>query len=196
VIFADKDLVAQYASPAKMRMRYAAFFAATAFAGLALAGWSWSYMNNRQLVANVQADLDQAIKVQQKSMDLQSRFAALEILQDRIEQLDKYEQQRPLSLSLGLYQGTLLDRKLREILQRRARSDAQAGRPDAGSLPGGSQQQRRQLQPMARPVSAAPPAARRRRQTPRRPRRLRPSTTAPSSSRMPRRPTPKTPTTR
>jgi type VI secretion system protein ImpL len=114
VIFADKDLVAQYASPAKMRMRYIAFFAAVAFAGLALAGWSWSYMNNRQLVANVQADLDQAIKVQQKSMDLQSRFAALEILQDRIEQLDKYEQQRPLSLSLGLYQGALLDRKLRE----------------------------------------------------------------------------------
>src|SRR6202008_1859509 len=112
VIFADKDLVAQYASPAKIRVRYAAFFGATALAGLALAGWSWSYMNNRQLAANVQADLEQAIKVQEKSMDLQSRFAALEILQDRIEQLDKYEEQRPLSLSLGLYQGTLLDRKL------------------------------------------------------------------------------------
>jgi type VI secretion system protein ImpL len=114
VIFADKDLVAQYASPAKIRVRYAAFFGATALAGLALAGWSWSYMNNRQLVANVQADLDQAIKVQEKSMDLQSRFTALEILQDRIEQLDKHEESRPLSLSLGLYQGTLLDRKLRE----------------------------------------------------------------------------------
>jgi type VI secretion system protein ImpL len=114
VIFADKDLVAQYASPAKTRLRYAAFFAATAFAGLALAGWSWSYMNNRQLVANVQADLDQAIRVQGKSMDLQSRFQALEILQDRIEQLDRYAEHRPLSLGLGLYQGNLLNRKLKE----------------------------------------------------------------------------------
>jgi type VI secretion system protein ImpL len=114
VIFADKDLVAQYASPAKTRLRYAAFFAATALAGLALAGWSWSYMNNRQLVANVQADLDQAIRVQGKSLDLQSRFQALEILQDRIEQLDRYAEHRPLSLGLGLYQGKLLNRKLKE----------------------------------------------------------------------------------
>jgi type VI secretion system protein ImpL len=114
VIFADRDLVAQYASPAKTRMRYAAFFAATALVGLALGGWSWSYMGNRQLVANVQADLDQAIKVQEQKVDLQSRFEALQILQDRIEQLQKYRDNRPLGLSLGLYQGEILERKLRE----------------------------------------------------------------------------------
>jgi type VI secretion system protein ImpL len=114
VIFADKDLVAQYASPNKLRLRYAAFFGAAALVGLALSGWSWSYMNNRQLVANVQADLDQAVRVQEKSMDLASRFQALEILQDRIEQLDRYAEHRPLSLGLGMYQGDLLDRKLRE----------------------------------------------------------------------------------
>jgi type VI secretion system protein ImpL len=114
VIFADRDLVAQYASPTKTRMRYAAFFAATAFAGLALGGWSWSYVNNRQLVANVDADLAQAVRVQDKRLDLQSRFEALQILQDRIEQLESYRTQRPLSLSLGLYQGDVLERKLRE----------------------------------------------------------------------------------
>ncbi|WP_193316904.1 type VI secretion system membrane subunit TssM, partial [Janthinobacterium rivuli] len=114
VIFADKELVAQYASPAKTRLRYATFFAATALVGLALAGWSWSYMANRQLVTNVQADLDQAIKVQDKRLDLQSRFEALEIMQDRIEQLDSYRNSRPVSLGLGLYQGELLERKLRE----------------------------------------------------------------------------------
>ena len=54
--------------------------------GLALGGWSWSYMGNRQLVANVQADLAQAAKVQENRIDLQSRFEALQILQDRIEQ--------------------------------------------------------------------------------------------------------------
>ena len=114
VIFADKDLVTQYASPRKTRLRYATFFAAVALAGLALGGWSWSYLANRQLVANVQADLDQAIRVQDKRLDVQSRFEALEILQDRIEQLEAYRSKRPLALSLGLYQGDFLERKLRE----------------------------------------------------------------------------------
>jgi len=114
VIFADKDLVAQYASPAKVRMRYAAFFGAVALSGLLLGGWSWSYMGNRQLVANVQADLDKVVKLQQQRQDLASRLEALEILQDRIEQLDRFREDRPLSVSLGLYQGELLERKLRE----------------------------------------------------------------------------------
>ncbi|HEX8405291.1 MAG TPA: type VI secretion system membrane subunit TssM, partial [Duganella sp.] len=114
VIFADKDLVAQYASPAKTRMRYATFFGAMALVGLALGGWSWSYLANRQLVNNVQADLAQAVKVQDKRLDLASRFEALEILQDRIEQLESYRTNRPLSLGLGLYQGEFLERKLRE----------------------------------------------------------------------------------
>jgi len=114
VIFADKDLVARYASPAKIRMRYAAFIACVAVAGLALGGWTWSTMNNRQLVANVEADLAQAARVQSRRVDLQSRFEALQILQDRIEQLERYRSDRPLALSLGLYQGDYLERKLRE----------------------------------------------------------------------------------
>ena len=71
-------------------------------------------MGNRQLVANVQADLEHAVKLQQQRLDLRSRFEALEVLQDRIEQLDQYRTSRPLSLGLGLYQGELLERKLRE----------------------------------------------------------------------------------
>lgn len=114
VIFADKDLVAQYASPYKIRLRYATFFAATALVGLLLGGWSWSYLGNRQLVANVQMDLDKAIKLQEKRIDLQSRFEALEILQNRIEQLEKYRSSRPWSLGFGIYQGDLLEGKLRE----------------------------------------------------------------------------------
>jgi type VI secretion system protein ImpL len=114
VIFADRDLVAQYASASKMRNRYITFFAATALVGLALGAWSWSYVSNRQLVANVQADLDQAIKLQDKKVDLASRFEALEVIQDRIEQLDSFKKSRPLQLGLGLYQGDLLERKLRE----------------------------------------------------------------------------------
>ncbi|NMM38561.1 MAG: type VI secretion system membrane subunit TssM [Glaciimonas sp.] len=114
VIFADKQLVSQYASPNKTKLRYTAFFAATAFVGLMLGGWSWSYIGNKQLVVNVQADLDKIVKLQDKRFDLQSRFEALEILQDRIEQLDKFHTDQPLSVGMGLYQGDLLERKLRE----------------------------------------------------------------------------------
>ena len=114
VIFADKDLVSQYASKNKVRLTYAAFFAATVLLGVSLGGWSWSYLGNRQLVSNVQADLDKVIKLQARRLDLQSRLEALEILQDRIEQLDKYRAERPWSLRMGLYQGELLERKLRE----------------------------------------------------------------------------------
>ncbi|HEV7815134.1 MAG TPA: type VI secretion system membrane subunit TssM, partial [Janthinobacterium sp.] len=114
VIFADKDLVAQYASRNKTRLKYAVFFGATILLGACLGGWSWSYMGNRQLVANVQQDLDKVVKLQDKRLDLQSRLEALEILQDRIEQLEKYRSERPWSLRMGLYQGELLERKLRE----------------------------------------------------------------------------------
>jgi type VI secretion system protein ImpL len=114
VIFADKDLVSQYASKSKVRLTYAAFFMAVVLLGVSLGGWSWSYLGNRQLVGNVRADLDKVVKLQDKRLDLQSRLEALEILQDRIEQLEKYRADRPWALRMGLYQGELLERKLRE----------------------------------------------------------------------------------
>jgi type VI secretion system protein ImpL len=114
VIFADKDLVSQYASKNKVKLTYAAFFAAVLALGGALGGWSWSYQGNRQLVSNVQADLDKVVKLQERRLDLQSRFEALEVIQDRIAQLEKYRADRPWSLRMGLYQGELLERKLRE----------------------------------------------------------------------------------
>jgi len=114
VIFADRDLVKRYTSPAATRLKYGAFFAATILLGCALGAWSWSTMGNRQLVANVQADLDKVSRLQAKRSDLQSRLEGLEILQDRIEQLEKYKAGRPLALSFGLYQGGAVERKLRD----------------------------------------------------------------------------------
>jgi type VI secretion system protein ImpL len=64
VIFADKDLVTHYASRQRMRVMYGAFFAAALLLGTALGGWSWSYLANRQLVSNVQADLDKVVRLQ------------------------------------------------------------------------------------------------------------------------------------
>jgi type VI secretion system protein ImpL len=80
---------------------------------LALAGWSWSYVGNRQLVQNVQADLDKAVKLQQGQTDLASRLQAMELLQNRVEQLDAWREGHPWSVGLGLYQGEVLERKLR-----------------------------------------------------------------------------------
>lgn len=114
VIFADKDLVAQYSSSNKIRLRYATFLAAMLLLGISFAGWSWSYKANTQLVANVQADMAQAVRLQDQHTDLQSRLDALQILQDRIEQLQKYRIDHPWSLGLGLYQGDLLECKLKE----------------------------------------------------------------------------------
>jgi type VI secretion system protein ImpL len=114
VVFADKALVSQYASRARLRLKYGAFIAAALLLGTSLGGWTWSYMGNRQLVANVQADLDKVVKLQDKRLDLQPRLEALEILQDRLEQLRKFRSERPWSLRMGLYQGGLLEAKLRE----------------------------------------------------------------------------------
>ncbi|AKJ28543.1 type VI secretion protein VasK [Caldimonas brevitalea] len=113
VVFADRNLVKQYASRNKLRWRYAAFFGGVAALGLALAAWTWSYAGNRQLVENVQADLDKVVKLQANRTDLQSRLEALEVLRDRLVQLQAYRDERPWSLSLGLYQGHRIESQLK-----------------------------------------------------------------------------------
>jgi len=114
VIFADRELVKRYTNPNAARWKAGAFFAAAIVLGCAAGGWSWSTMGNRQLVSNVEADLAKVQKLQAGRIDLQSRMEALDILQDRIEQLDGYRQDRPWALSFGLYQGEALSRKLRD----------------------------------------------------------------------------------
>ncbi|MGU7776009.1 type VI secretion system membrane subunit TssM [Burkholderia sp. MR1-5-21] len=112
VIFADRQTVRQFASPTKTRLRYATFFGFVAALALALGGWTWSTIGNQQLVANVQADLDNVTRLEQGRNDLQSRLQAMDILEDRIEQLEQFRRDKPLSVSLGLYQGDRLEQHL------------------------------------------------------------------------------------
>lgn len=114
VIFADKSLVQQHASRGKQRLRLATFALALGALALALGAWTWSYLGNRQLMANVRADLDQAVKLQAENPDLASRITALELLQEKIELLQRYRDGRPLGISLGLYQGEAIEARLRE----------------------------------------------------------------------------------
>lgn len=112
VIFADRQTVRQFASPAKTRMRYGTFFAFVAVLALALGGWTWSTIGNQQLASNVQADLDNIVRLQSNRNDLQSRLQAMDILEDRIEQLEQFKRKRPVSVSLGLYQGDRMEQRL------------------------------------------------------------------------------------
>jgi type VI secretion system protein ImpL len=114
VIFPDRNLVRQHASRMKIRLRQITVLGALGILGLALGGWSWSYLNNRSLLENVEQDLVKVVRLQEGRIDLQSRLEALEILQDRLIQLEHFNDDHPLSLGLGLYQGELLADKLRK----------------------------------------------------------------------------------
>jgi len=114
VIFADRQLVQQYTSRHKLHLRYASFLAGVVLLGALLGTWTWSYLGNRQLVSNVQADLAKAQRVQEGRVDLQSRLEALEILQDRLAQMQQYRSSRPWSLGLGLYQGQAIEARLQQ----------------------------------------------------------------------------------
>lgn len=114
VIFADRQLVQQYTSRQKLHLRYASFIIGVVLLGALLGTWTWSYLGNRQLVSNVQADLAKAQRVQEGRIDLQSRLEALEILQDRLAQMQQYRASRPWSLGLGLYQGQAIEARLQQ----------------------------------------------------------------------------------
>lgn len=113
VIFPDQNLVRQHTSKAKSQLRQFVVLGALCFLGLALGGWSWSYINNRTLLANVEQDVAKAVRVQEGRIDLQSRLEALEIIQDRLAQLEQFNDDHPISIGLGLYQGELIADQLR-----------------------------------------------------------------------------------
>lgn len=113
VIFPDRNLVRQHTTRTKARLRQFAVLGALCCLGLALGGWSWSYFNNRSLLANVEQDVAKAVKIQEGRIDLQSRLEALEIIQDRLTQLEQFNEEHPLSIGLGLYQGDRMADRLR-----------------------------------------------------------------------------------
>lgn len=114
VMFHDRNLVRQYITRKKRKLRLATLFGALCLLGLALGGWSWSYFNNQRLLANVEQDLAKVVKLQEGRIDLQSRLEALEIIQDRLAQLERFNESHSISLDLGLYQGHRMADHLRQ----------------------------------------------------------------------------------
>ena len=114
VILKDKNLVKQHINPTTKRKRYLAFIASLLGVSIILGLWVWSYRNNQQLIADVQADLNKVVQMEQTSgQELSTQIDALLILQQRLEQLDDFDQHRPLKFSFGLYQGNDLKEKLK-----------------------------------------------------------------------------------
>lgn len=114
VVFPDRNLVRQYASPRRGRLRMAGFVAGLALLGLTLGAWAWSFVGNQQLISSVRSDLAAATKVQEGKEGLGPRLRALTMIQDRLEQLDRYRKDHPLHLGFGLYQGEHIEAQLRK----------------------------------------------------------------------------------
>ena len=114
VILKDKNLVKQHINPERKRQRNLAFIAALLGMSIILSLWVWSYRNNQQLIADVQADLDKIVRLEkQPEKELSTQLNALLILQHRIQQLDQFDEDRPIKFSFGLYQGHELRDKLK-----------------------------------------------------------------------------------
>ncbi len=114
IILKDKNLVKQHINPSRKRQRYLAFIGALLGVSIILGLWVWSYRNNQQLIADVQADLDKVVHLEKASgQQLSTQLEALLILQERLQQLDEFDEHRPLKFRFGLYQGN----QLRETLK-------------------------------------------------------------------------------
>ncbi len=113
VIFEDRNLVRQYTSRAKVRLRLATFIGGALLLGGLLSAWTWSYMGNRQWVASVQADLDKVQRLQQGRTDVAARLEAMELLAERLAHAEQLQRERPWGLSFGLFQGEALSQQLR-----------------------------------------------------------------------------------
>lgn len=114
VILKDKNLVKQHINPTKKRQRYLSFIAALLGVSIILGLWVWSYRNNQQLIADVQADLNKVVQMEQTSgQNLSTQLDALLVLQQRLQQLDDFNESRPLKFGFGLYQGNELREKLK-----------------------------------------------------------------------------------
>lgn len=113
VILKDQHLVKQHINPKRKKQRYFAFIAALLGISIILSLWIWSYRNNQQLITDVQADLDKVLQLQKQSgQQLSTQLNALLILQERMQQLDQFEENQPIQFGFGLYQGNTLREKL------------------------------------------------------------------------------------
>ncbi|TDF86168.1 type VI secretion system membrane subunit TssM [Pseudomonas sp. H9] len=115
VIIPDQHLVALYTSNQRERRRKAAWVGAASLAGLMLCSlWGWSYLNNRNTLAAITAELTQAKAEDSNATDQYTAWHSLDRLRSWAEHYYQQHQQGvPLSMRLGLYQGYAVEPLLR-----------------------------------------------------------------------------------
>ncbi|AXE35875.1 type VI secretion system membrane subunit TssM [Chromobacterium phragmitis] len=114
VLFPDQHLIFQQTRPSGSRWRLAGMAAGLVSLAAVAGLWTWSFVGNQQMVAQVNAERVQAQKLA-ASGQLYDRLSGLLILQRRLEELQTYRRNgEPWQIGLGLYQGEELERNLRK----------------------------------------------------------------------------------
>lgn len=114
VIFHDQHLVCRQTKPAAGRLRLAGMLSGLSLLATIAGIWTWSYIGNQKLIAQVGHEYHQA-QLQSKSAQIYERLKALDKLQQRIEQLQAFKNNgHPWQIGLGLYQGGKLEANLRK----------------------------------------------------------------------------------
>ncbi|KUM03188.1 type VI secretion system membrane subunit TssM [Chromobacterium subtsugae] len=114
VLFPDQHLIFQQTKPSGSRWRLAGMIAGVVSLAAVAGLWTWSFVGNQQLIAQVSAERAQAQKLA-ASGQLYDRLKGLLILQNRLEELQNYRRNgEPWQIGMGLYQGEELERNLRK----------------------------------------------------------------------------------
>ncbi|QBC45593.1 type VI secretion system membrane subunit TssM [Iodobacter fluviatilis] len=114
VVFPDQHLVSRQTRPAGSRWRLVGMLAGLSAMALCAGLWTWSYIGNQKLMANVASERVAAKKLA-SSGELYDKLMALGVLQKRIEELQSYRKEgHPWQVGLGLYQGRELEVALRK----------------------------------------------------------------------------------
>ncbi|MEG1039385.1 MAG: type VI secretion system membrane subunit TssM [Pseudomonas sp.] len=116
VIIPDQHLVALYTSNQRQRRRKATWVAAASLAGLVLCSlWGWSYFNNRSTLASLASELAQAKTEDKNASGQYTAWHSLDRLRFWSEHYyqQHHQQDVPLRMRLGLYQGYSVEPLLR-----------------------------------------------------------------------------------
>ena len=109
VLLADRHLARSLGRCRRPGIRRGTLAAALAGLALLAGAWTGSFTGNRRLVRTALADAREARDLA-ASPDLEDRLRALQVLQVRLDLLDR---PRPLALGWGLHQGRRMERRLR-----------------------------------------------------------------------------------
>lgn len=123
VLFPDRFLVGRGASRRRDRSRILGLAGGVLAFALLAGTWTLSFVLNQKLIQEVQQEQLLAAKLMDQDPSMGIRLRTLQMLQGRIEQLQKYrEDGAPWSMRWGLYRGRDLEGQLRATYYRGLRT--------------------------------------------------------------------------